>query len=621
MIRVAKVCGCCSGAKRAIDLSIDLSKNNDKVYVYKEILHNKNVIDTLEKMGVYCIDELDAAKDGVVVIRAHGEPKDTYKYLDDNHFKYYDATCVNVIGIHEIIGKKYNEGFSIIIIGKKNHPEVIGSNGWCDNSAFIIENEDDIDQLDMSLDKVFVICQTTFNKDKALKYIEKIKEKYEGKNVEVVNSICNASVVIQNSARELAKNSDIMIVIGGKNSSNTKELYNICSDICTSYMISSKDELFDTIKKIDINKNTNIGITAGASTMKSEIDEYKNIISFYVDYKDVLKKCIEYQNKYNKVMLSEEKNEILKDASSQLSRLNCDGKFIRAYLISLAYRMYGGVDDNYLPLATAYELFQTSILIHDDIIDVADKRRGKDTIPVYYKSKYDLSDIKIGNDLGICLGDYGFYYANKILVDNYKDNHNFLGVFDEFNKIVLNTIRGEILDVELPCLSKKSDKSIESDIFEIYSLKTSWYTILGPFRLGMLLSGKNDNTYDEILYNLGVCYQIRDDILGIFGDTKNTGKTISDISEGKQTILYSYVRDNKKYYDQLLKYYGKNNLRDDEIEVVKNIFVESGALEYTSCKENELFDKIIEKFDIISMNNEYMDILKGFVSYLQYRNR
>ena len=310
--------------------------------------------------------------------------------------------------------------------------------------------------------------------------------------------------------------------------------------------------------------------------------------------------------------------------------MNEGGKFIRAYLISLAYRIFGGSDDNYLPLAISYELFQTSILIHDDIIDNATTRRGKDTIPVYYSNKYnDLeTNIKqnLSNSLALCIGDLGFYLSNKLMLDKYKDNPNIINLLIEYTNIVINTIKGEEIDVELPIISGfyNHDKNLESNVLDIYKLKTAWYTITGPFRLGMILSGKNENKLDQLLDKIGISFQIKDDLLGIYGNPSEIGKSISsDISEFKQTILYAYINDYEdKYMNELLKYYGNKNISDDNLKKVQDIFIKSGAKKYAEEKQEQLFNDAIyelEKHNYIDDN--YKDMLKGLFIYLINRTK
>lgn len=645
MIYIPHICGTCNGAKSALDTVYNLyeheknKKHPKKVVVYKEILHNKNIIDDLNNKGIECINSLDKVdKNTIVVIRAHGEGEETYNYLQKNNIEYYDATCKNVLRIHDIIREKYYQNYEIVIIGEKKsgglyHPEVEGSNGWCQNNAKIISNLKEVDDLEINKDNALIICQTTFNESYALLITNKIKEKYQDKNIEFINTTCNASKLIQKSSLEIAKKCDYMIVIGGKNSNNTNELYKICNEVTPSIKISSLGELYNWLKETNINEFTNIGITGGASTPQKEIQECIELIEFYNFYekeKRIIEKEIE---KYNKKFLQGNDNAIVYEALQNFTTINTGGKYLRAMLISLGYKMLSSKDDDiYLPLAVAYEIFQTSILIHDDIIDNATKRRGKDTIPTIYMKQLSYKNNKKGNNiansLGLCIGDLGFYLANQIIIENYTKNPNLCKLMEYYNKIVINTIKGELIDVKLPynLQYENSKKCLEEDIMEIYYLKTAWYTTIGPFCLGCLLYGNKKidlPKFESIFKDIGIAFQIKDDIIGIYGDQNYIGKsTNSDISEFKQTILYSYVYNKqKKYLSELNKYYGKKNLSSDKINCVKEIFIDSGALEYATKKMNKLFDDSIEKIKELDLNHKYQNIILGFINYLRIREK
>ena len=301
-------------------------------------------------------------------------------------------------------------------------------------------------------------------------------------------------------------------------------------------------------------------------------------------------------------------------------------------LIGLGYKIMSDKTDNYyLPLALAYETFQTSILIHDDIIDSADKRRGKDTIPTVYKKEFTSKNKEIGNiianSLGICVGDLGFYLANKIILENYQGNDNICKIMNYYNDIVIKTIKGEIIDVKIPYdlqYENQNNCPLEN-IMEIYRLKTAWYTIVGPFSLGCLLANPNTDLqkFEHILENIGVAFQIKDDIIGIYGDANYIGKsTNSDISEFKQTILYSYIYNQKpKYLMELNKHYGKVDLEQNDIDCVKQIFMESGALDYANNMMNELFDYSINEVKELNLQENYQNIILGFIHYLKIRQK
>ncbi|MGM9877950.1 MAG: 4-hydroxy-3-methylbut-2-enyl diphosphate reductase [Bacilli bacterium] len=631
MIHYPKVFGCCSGSIKAINMAIELKeKNKNKnVYIYKEILHNKYIIDYLEKKDIYCIDDLSLInKNDILIIRAHGEAKSTYDYLEDNGIKYYDATCINVKKIHELVINKYNEGYKIIIIGKKDHPEVIGTNGQINNSAIIIESEEDYKLLDKK-EKYYVVNQTTANIEKSQKFYNYLKEN----NYDYIfdNTICNNQKLIHDSSVNLAKTMDLMIVIGGNNSSNTKELYNKCLKVQkNTYLFSNIKDFYEFIKKENISDNINIGITGSASTLKEEVYEYSHLLEFMIFYKKQLSLLSNKINEFNNTLINNKDNKIIKDAINKFININKDGKFLRGTLINLGYKLNGNIDNYSLPLAIAYETFQTSILIHDDIIDNANTRRGKETIHNTYSKefkKYKYQD-NTPNNLALCIGDIGFYYTNKLILDSYKNDKNFTKLLAYYNDIVINTIKGEILDVYLPYIEKNNNKNNlkEDDIFEIYKLKTSYYSIVGPFILGMILANskqKDIEKMENILMNIGISFQIKDDILGIFSNKETLGKSVcSDIEEFKQTILYSYIKINKKdYYKELIKYYGKQNLNEEELKTIKDIIIDSGSLKYANDKINELSSNAIIQLNNIDINQEVKNILLGLITYLNIREK
>ena len=626
MIFFPKTFGTCVGANRAIKMAYKLKEEfNKPIYIYKEILHNKYIIDMLTNENIFTIDNLDLLKkDDILVIRAHGEPKSTYEILKNKGIKYYDATCFNVSKIHDIVEEKYNLGYKIIIVGKVDHPEVIGTNGHANNDSIIILDKDDYKKLNKK-DKYYVVSQTTINEKNFLdliKYLEK-----NNFNFEYTNTICNYQKQIQTPSILLSKKMDVMFVIGGKNSSNTKELFNKCASVNKkTYFFSDINDFYTFISKQKYNKSMKFGFTGGASTLKEQIYEYSNLLEFIIYYKETKKKIEKEMIKFNN-NIALNNNIIVNDAINKFIYENNNGKLVRGTLIDLGYKLKNN-DDNSLKLAASYEAFETSILIHDDIIDNSPLRRNKSTIHELYKKEF--KDYKLDNtpeSLALCLGDLGFFYVNNYIINSYKNNKNLNKILECYNNIVIETIKGEILDIYLPYVEKndKNHKLKEEDIMEIYKLKTSMYTIVGPFTLGMILSGsskKEISLMKEILEPLGIAFQIKDDILGIFSDNETLGKsTSSDIEEFKQTILYSYIKEYKKeYLNNLLKYYGNKTTQKSILEV-KNILVESGSLEYANNKMNELFNKSKTLLNESNIKPNIKNILLGFIKFLEIRKK
>ena len=271
---LAKKAGFCFGVQRAIDMVYDeANEPNKNIYTYGPIIHNEEVVSDLESKGVKAINfdegELKGLNDCTVVIRSHGVAKNIYDDLERKNVNVVDATCPFVKKIHEIVQKESEDGKTIIIVGSEYHPEVQGIKGWVKGDAFIVDEEADARGLDIDKETpVCIVSQTTYNPQKFAKLVEIIREK--GYDSNVVNTICNATNERQTEAKEIAKKVDAMIVIGGKNSSNTQKLYEICKNECenTYYIQTAKDLDFDEVRKYD-----KIGITAGASTPKNIIEE------------------------------------------------------------------------------------------------------------------------------------------------------------------------------------------------------------------------------------------------------------------------------------------------------------------------------------------------------------
>ena len=437
---------------------------------------------------------------------------------------------------------------------------------------------------------------------------------------------------------DLAKKLDYVVIINDVESSNVGDLFSLWNQKCKVTICNDITDYYDFIKKEKkLLPNTNIMIIGTKNTGYETILEYKNLTSFYLFYQTEVKKIEKEMNKWNKTFINKKDNVLVKDAMSKFVFMNSNGKYLRALLIALGYFIATKNDDNsYLPLAAAYETFQTAILVHDDVIDNAEIRRGKKTIHKKYFEKFDKYDLKdssfeekknnTGNSIGICVGDIGFYISNNMIVESYMEHPNLAKVLKCYNDIVINTGKGELIDVVLPFNEQyySKNKCLEKDIMEIYNLKTSWYTIVGPCSLGMILGGNSERVIESItkaLSPLGIAFQIKDDILGIYGNAKNIGKSnTSDITEYKQTILYSYTVNNTEYKEELKKYYGKS-LSEKEFNKVREIFEVSGAKKYAYTKMNELFE---ESKKLVMKNRNiptyYKEILLGFITYLEIRD-
>ncbi|WP_032121617.1 bifunctional 4-hydroxy-3-methylbut-2-enyl diphosphate reductase/30S ribosomal protein S1 [Clostridium amazonitimonense] len=266
--------GFCFGVKRAVEDAINTQKNLSKnIYTLGPLIHNESVIKYLTENNIFPIEleDLETLKEGdTIVIRSHGVPKDTYVKLSEKGFNIVDLTCPFVSNIQNKVSKYSELGYDILIVGDPNHPEVKGINGWCNNKAFIFKNG----EVDVSLPKrVCVVSQTTEKQENWEKVIATVAK--ECKEFIAFNTICSATEVRQKNAFEISKSVDKMVIVGGRHSSNTNKLYEICKANCEDTIH------IETVEDIPENflQNHNpysIGITAGASTPDWIIKEVLN---------------------------------------------------------------------------------------------------------------------------------------------------------------------------------------------------------------------------------------------------------------------------------------------------------------------------------------------------------
>ena len=276
---LAKSAGFCFGVKRAVETVYrEAQKEGRPIYTYGPIIHNEEVVADLEQKGVtvvLSVEELKEKPKGTVIIRSHGVEKVIYDEIRALGFEIVDATCPFVLKIHRLVDQYSRDGYHVVIIGNDTHPEVEGIKGWSiPEQTTVIGNREDAEKFSLSSEKkVCIVSQTTFNYNKFQELVEIISEK--GYDIIVLNTICNATEERQTEAARIAAEVDAMIVIGGRSSSNTQKLFEICKKECnnTYYIQTVKDLDLTCLKSID-----NVGITAGASTPNKIIEEVqKNV--------------------------------------------------------------------------------------------------------------------------------------------------------------------------------------------------------------------------------------------------------------------------------------------------------------------------------------------------------
>ncbi|WP_138159760.1 bifunctional 4-hydroxy-3-methylbut-2-enyl diphosphate reductase/30S ribosomal protein S1 [Peptoniphilus catoniae] len=264
-VLVAENAGFCGGVKRAVILA---NKNAGKgVYSLGPLVHNKRVVEDIEKLGVEVVDEYQILNNSKVIIRSHGVHKKIIDYLKDQGNEIIDCVCPKVKLIYKIVSEKYKEGYNVIIFGDPNHPEIISINSYANDKGIIISSEEDINKVPFG--KAILVSQTTNNEEKYENIINLLKSILKDEII-VYNTICSATRKRQESARELSKKVDAMIVLGDKKSSNSNKLAEVAKENCENvYFIESINDLkYNKLKKFN-----KIGITAGASTPESVIKE------------------------------------------------------------------------------------------------------------------------------------------------------------------------------------------------------------------------------------------------------------------------------------------------------------------------------------------------------------
>ena len=279
---VGKYAGFCPGVNFTVSKAEEfLEKEN--LYCLGEIIHNEQVIKRLEEKGMKTVSNIEDVPNGSkLIFRAHGEPKWIYERAKEKDIDVIDLTCGKVRVIHQKVEKQIGKSF-IIIVGKKQHPEVIGTKGFAGDASYVIESSDDILPAYMeyektNLGKVYVVAQTTFSSKLFDELVDEIRENFAEATFAVDKTICNTTEIRQREVNELSKNMSKMIVIGGKNSSNTKELAKIAEANCGNVILV---QTADDLQNSYFDNQDKIGIVAGASTPSDVIEDVKKYIGTY----------------------------------------------------------------------------------------------------------------------------------------------------------------------------------------------------------------------------------------------------------------------------------------------------------------------------------------------------
>ena len=278
-VKVAETAGFCFGVKRAVDTVYREIESGEKpVYTFGPIIHNEQVVEDLENRGVQVIhseDELEGLSGGTVVIRSHGVSRDVCEKIEARGMKIVDATCPFVKKIHRIVDEEGRKGRHVVIIGSADHPEVQGIMGWASGPVTVVHTAEEAESFVPENGKpISIVAQTTFNYNKFKDLVEILCKKRYDNNVlnilNILNTICNATEERQREAKNIAGEVDTMLVVGGRHSSNTQKLFEICKKECgNTYYIQTPVDLDSEMFQC----SSYVGITAGASTPNKIIEE------------------------------------------------------------------------------------------------------------------------------------------------------------------------------------------------------------------------------------------------------------------------------------------------------------------------------------------------------------
>ncbi len=279
-INVAKTAGFCFGVNRAVDIVYDLLDKGEKVCTLGPIIHNMEMVRELEERGCTAVDRVeDCPKDTTIVIRSHGVPMSVMEIISESGLKCVDATCPFVKKIHKLVQEAGSENIPVLIAGNKNHPEIRGIVGHCSGACYTFNNNEELLELTSNIpieknNPVYIVAQTTFSQKEWKKCLKTAKKVYT--NAKIFDTICKATSERQEEADLISGNSDLMIVIGDRHSSNTAKLFDICKSRCPeTYLIETAKELDKDL----VSKSRSIGVTAGASTPARIIKEVLDTMS------------------------------------------------------------------------------------------------------------------------------------------------------------------------------------------------------------------------------------------------------------------------------------------------------------------------------------------------------
>ena len=614
-ICVIKESGFCHGVKTAVDTAdASIKARQGEMFLFGDLVNNSQVMAEFRKKGYRVTTDLnEITPNAGVIVRAHGVPKSVFTALQGKA-EVIDCTCVAVKKIHKIVEETDR---TIFVIGKKNHPEVVGILGWCKTPGIVLESEADLLQINPQ-SPMCVVGQTTCNPDWWQQATTAIITMQPGALIH--QTLCHATVLKARKATELAKKVHTMIVVGDKESANSTELFQNCANV-------NKNTIFVSNFAEFLEYNTprvSMGIVGSASSPIQIVQEIRDYMTFENFLWLVSQEVAEGSERFFAEKLEKTNSVYVCRILEELREQHQGGKCLRGALICMGEIIANSGSKDYLPIALAYEIFQTAILIHDDIIDNSETRRGKQTIHTKYK------DAHYGISRGVCVGDYGLFMATNIISRANIADATKVRLFQQFSQVQLRTLEGEIMDVTLPM--EPIDPAINYEeymqaVTELYRYKTAWYTLAGPLMIGAIVGGATDElleTLRQIAIPLGVAFQIKDDLLGMYANEAVLGKpATSDMEEKKQTLLYGYAVKHASPHQksEIGRLYGRSGATPLDLQALRDIFTDTGAQQFCQDTIQNLARESLTLVESTAISDECKGLFRGLVNYLIVREK
>ncbi|RBP45600.1 bifunctional 4-hydroxy-3-methylbut-2-enyl diphosphate reductase/30S ribosomal protein S1 [Garciella nitratireducens] len=491
-IFVAKNAGYCFGVQKAIETAEkSINQYPKPIYTLGPIIHNNQVIKGLENQGVYAIDKVNKVQQGTIIIRSHGVEPKIYEQIKKRGLKIIDATCPYVKNIQNKVQKYYQKGYQIIIVGNKRHPEVIGVNGWCDNTAIILDSIKEAENIS-NYQRVCIVSQTTIIEKHFSEIVSKIIPK--SREIIIFNTICNTTTKRQEEAKKLSKVVDAMIIIGGYHSSNTQKLVSICKKYCkNTYHI----ETYKDLSIAEIKTYNKIGITAGASTpdwiIKEVIEKMQNKLS------ENNEKQIDFEDSFENTIISIKENDIV---SGEVVSVNEN-----EVIVNIGYKSDAIIpkdeftDDISLSLK---DLIQTGDVIEAIVLKIndgegnvilskkrLDKKKAIKKIEYAYKNKEILNGKIIKIVKGGFIVDLGFKQVfmplSQYHVKYIKNPESSIGQ-DVIGKIIeYNPEKNRIIYSQKVVLEQKIKEKKETVLNSLQNQKTATGTVKNIEKFGVFI--------------------------------------------------------------------------------------------------------------------------------------